>query len=158
PGIQKVALYEPPLTTDHSSPTTWVPRYEREVAAGKLASALVTVIKGTQDSSVFAFVPRFVLVPLMKLASRSDATQVQGDDVPIAALIPTMRFDVKLVRESEGSLERFRGMRPQVLLLGGSKSARFLRDALDALHAVLPEAKRVELKGLGHVAADNGGR
>jgi pimeloyl-ACP methyl ester carboxylesterase len=161
PGIEKVAVYEPPLVTVHTSPPMdMITRYKRELAEGKLAAALVTVIKGIADSSLieFARLPRFLLVPLIKYLLHNEARQVQGDDVPIASLIPTFLFDAKLARETEGLLADFGAIRPKVLLLGGSKSARFLRTALDDLQAVLPDAKRVELKGLGHVAADNTGR
>ena len=49
-------------------------------------------------------------------------------------------------------------MKADVLLLGGSKSAPYLRHALDALGGVLPNAQRIELPGVGHLAADNGGK
>ena len=39
PSIRKVAVYEPPLSLHGSVPTSWVPRYERELVKGKLASA-----------------------------------------------------------------------------------------------------------------------
>jgi pimeloyl-ACP methyl ester carboxylesterase len=156
--ILKIALYEPPLIADFSTEMTWVPRYNRELAAGKLASAMVTVIRGVQDSSLFALMPRFLLVSLVKYLIRSDATHVRGDDVSIESLIPTFAFDAKLVEETEGRLKTFGNLRPKVLLLGGNKSGRFLRAALDDLQAVLPNAKRVELKGIGHLAADNSGK
>jgi hypothetical protein len=45
-----------------------------------------------------------------------------------------------------------------VLLLGGSKSPKYLKSALDALGAVVPHARRVELRGVDHLAADNVGK
>ena len=35
PAIRRVAVYEPPLSVNHSTPTGWVGRYDREVAAGQ---------------------------------------------------------------------------------------------------------------------------
>lgn len=55
-------------------------------------------------------------------------------------------------------LDRFAGLSCEVLLLGGSKSARNLTAALDGLGAVLPRARRVTLPRAGHTAADNGGK
>jgi len=43
----------------------------------------------------------------------------------------------------------------EVLLLGGSRSARNLTASLDGLSRVLPEAARVVLRGTGHTAPDN---
>jgi hypothetical protein len=44
------------------------------------------------------------------------------------------------------------------LLLGGSKSPSFLTRTLDALSRVLPNVERVELQGLLHGAALDGGK
>jgi pimeloyl-ACP methyl ester carboxylesterase len=45
PAILKAAVYEPPLSVNHSTPTGWLARYDREVAQGKLASAAITAIR-----------------------------------------------------------------------------------------------------------------
>jgi pimeloyl-ACP methyl ester carboxylesterase len=156
PAIYRVALYEPPLPTDRSLPATWAPRYEKELAEGRLGSAMVTIIKGTGDSSIVSALPRFILEPLMTLAIRAESGQ--SDGVPLKTLIPTVHFDTQLVAEMEGSLENFKAIRAEVLLLGGSKSKEYLKDALDALESVLPHVRRVEYSGLGHLAADNDGK
>ena len=52
----------------------------------------------------------------------------------------------------------FKTMRAEVLLLGGARSQRYLRSALDALAQVIPRAHRVEFPGVGHLAADNDGK
>jgi pimeloyl-ACP methyl ester carboxylesterase len=159
PAIQKVALYEPPLPLPgHPSPSAWVARYKQELAQGKLGAAMVSIIKGTGDSPLLAAFPRFLLVPLMTLAIRAEAKEVKDDEIPLQALIPTMRYDSQLVKDMEGSLEHFRGLQAKVLLLGGSKSAAYLKDALASLSMVLPHAQRIELAGLGHSAADNSGK
>lgn len=157
-GIDKLALYEPPLTTENACPSAWVSRYERELDAGNLAAAMVTAIKGTGDVSALAYVPRFVLVPLFRLAVRADAKAASGDRISIAELIPTLRYDARLVREAESLLDNLGPIRSDVLLLGGDRSAPFLRVALDALATRLPSARRVELKAIGHLAADDSGR
>ncbi|HEX9296586.1 MAG TPA: alpha/beta hydrolase [Polyangiaceae bacterium] len=59
PSVRRVALYEPPLPVEGASPTAWVAHDERELARGDLAAAMVTVIKGTEDSSLLAFLRTF---------------------------------------------------------------------------------------------------
>jgi pimeloyl-ACP methyl ester carboxylesterase len=49
-------------------------------------------------------------------------------------------------------------VRAEVLLLGGSESPSFLKRTLDALCRVLPNVERVELQGLSHGAALDGGK
>jgi pimeloyl-ACP methyl ester carboxylesterase len=200
PAIGKVALYEPPLSVNHSTPTDWLARYDREVAQGRLGSAMVTAIRGTKTAPpLLRFVPRFVLDwplnraarlgaedgdegrkgnsggrlparraalrlalwPLRRAATRHgthDHGPANPADVPIKALVATMHYDVLLVRESESRLEDFRSVPAKVLLLGGSKSPRYLKETLDALEKVLPHEERVEFQGVGHVAADNNGQ
>ncbi len=77
--------------------------------------------------------------------------------VPLANLVPTMRYDAQLVIESEGTLSTFAAVRIDVLLLGGSRSPAYLKNTLTALAGVLPHARRVTLPGVGHTAPDNGG-
>jgi pimeloyl-ACP methyl ester carboxylesterase len=73
PTIRKVALYEPPLSINHSTPIEWVHRYDREVAAGKLGSAMVTAIRGTQTGPLFfRLVPRLIIDPLLNAATHID--------------------------------------------------------------------------------------
>lgn len=88
PAIHKVALYEPPLSIDHSTPTDWVTRYDREVAHGKLGSAVVTALRGTQTAPpVLRFVPRILLASLLNLATRvgSEDTDVSNDGSRLAS-------------------------------------------------------------------------
>jgi pimeloyl-ACP methyl ester carboxylesterase len=156
--IDKLALYEPPLLVPGSAHTGWVPRYERELAAGKLASAMVTILKGAGDPSIFTSLPRFLLEALFRAAIRSEGKTEETGEPALKDLIPTMHFDAQLVAETEHALTSLANVKAQVLLLGGTKSARYLHRALDALEQVLPNVDRQELGGLGHLAADNGGK
>jgi pimeloyl-ACP methyl ester carboxylesterase len=157
PEIAKLALYEPPLSFDAVSSTQWVARYERELNSGKLASAFVSIIKGTGDPGGIQLVPRFVLIPMMKLALKADQKTRRPGLVSIGDLIPTMRYDSRTVIDSAGSLDRFAAVRSHVLLLGGAKSAQYLKAAVDGLSTVLPDARRVTMPGVGHTAAEDTG-
>jgi uncharacterized protein (DUF2336 family) len=68
-----------------------------------------------------------------------------------------MRYDPQAVMQAAGLTKKAKALRARVLLLGGSKSPDYLRVALDSLQASLPEASRVELRGVGHLAPDDGG-
>jgi len=167
PSIHKAALYEPPLDVDNSIMTvlSFMPRFDREIAEGKVAEATVTLLKdfggyflpGSMQSLI-VIAPRFLLVRVFRGVLRNDAKNIKGDDVPLRVLIPTFHFDYQLVVEMKGTLENFRAVRADVLLLSGSKSPSFLKHTLDALNKVLPSVERVELLGLGHGAALDGGR
>lgn len=158
PSLRKVALYEPPLAiVGVPSPMAWAPRYERELALGDLAAAMVSCMEGTSDIATIK-VPRFILTPLMRLAIAASASGGKGGNVPLDVLIRSVHFDICLAAEMTGTVETFKAAVPEVLLLGGDRSAAYLPPALDALADILPNAKRIELSGLGHLAADDVGQ
>ena len=159
PAITRLALYEPPLEFDGVTQTAWLPRYERELAAGQLAAALVTIMKGTADRTAFRLVPRFLLTSAIgHVMRRTEGSSVPAGVISLRDLIPTMHYDARTVLDAAGPLDRFAGLSCDVLLLGGSKSARNLTAALDGIAAALPRARQVTLPGVGHIAADNSGK
>lgn len=156
PTIHRAAIFEPPLILNGSASTAWLARYDREMAQGKVAAALVTGVKGAQmGPPVFNLVPRWLLELLTKMAMASEDKKAKEDDVTFRALAPTLHYDGQIVVEMSGRLERFRAMPVEVLLLGGSKSPAYLKVALDALENVLPHVTRIEFPGLGHGATGN---
>ena len=159
PGIAKLALYEPPLETETMTQRAWVSRYERELARGDLAAALVTVLKGTADRTPFRFVPRILLEGGIRLGIRSAGRKPSPPGVvhPLD-LIATIHYDAIVVAEAAGRLERFATLGCEVLLLGGKRSNKSLGAAVDGLAEVLPGARRVTLSRVGHTAADNSGK
>ena len=157
PTILKAALYEPPLSISGSVPTSWVVRYDREIAQGKLAAAAITAMKGIGTEPVFSTLPRFVLVPLMALLMRVQ-NEEKNDNVPIRALIPTQHFDMRIVQDMSDTLQDYASLQTQVLLMGGTKGPSFLRFALDQLSSTLPHVQLQIFSGLGHDGPEDDGR
>ena len=158
PVIRKLALYEPPMSINGSNPAAWLPRYDSEIAAGNLPAAMVSVSKGVPVSRVFSRLPRLIGTLLMRVAIPAEAKRTSGDDVSLAALIPTMHGDAQVVIDAADKMNSYRDVESHVLLLGGSKSPRSLKVAVDSLAGMLQNVERVEIAGVGHMAADNGGR
>jgi pimeloyl-ACP methyl ester carboxylesterase len=155
PTIARLALFEPPLSVGGHSSTAWVPRYERELAKGKRGAAIATIVKATEGVRA----PHIVLAAAMGvMLRRGDARARRAGAPPISDLVAAMRDDIRIVKESEGPLDRFASIQCEVLLLGGAKSPAYLEAALHGLEAVLPNVRRVTLPGVGHRAANNGGR
>ena len=112
-----------------------MPRFDR-IAEGKLANATVTMIK---DFSIYfglplwiTGLPRFVLESIFKLYCLYKPKNVKRDDVSFTVLIPSFHFDYQLVVEMKGTLENFKMVPDEVLLIGGSKSP-YLEHTLDEL-------------------------
>lgn len=157
--IRQLAVYEPPFPVPGAtSPMAWVERYEAEVARGDLAAAMVSVIRGAADPNLMSVLPRLLFEPVLRFALPKQARRVQPPDVALAALIPTLHYDVQLIPAFEGKLQDYQRLRTDVLLLGGSQSRDYLRAGVDALERVLPRVRRAEFAGLGHLAADDMGR
>lgn len=157
-AIERVALYEPPFSVGNRDNAHWAPRHAREIERGAIGAAMLTVMKGTGDSRLLRLLPYWPAARFFDLLLRFDADRVAPGDTPIAALVPTMQYDARIVKEASPHLERFRALRSDVLLLGGSESAAFLGAAMDAIEEILPRRSRVVLPGVGHTAADNHGK
>lgn len=160
PDITRLALYEPPLTFGGVVHGGWAPAYERQLAAGKPGAALVTVLKATADrTSPVRWLPGRLLGGALDSAiRRTEGRPARDGALSPRELIPTLRYDAQTVNGAAGPLERFAALCCEILLLGGSRSARSLTASLDGLSRVLPDARRVVLRGAGHTAADNSGR
>ena len=153
PGIERIALYEPALLLDGYQPSLvdWLPRFDREIADGKTAAALITSMLGLQlGPAAFHVMPRWLLEGFTNMAMKSEDRKAGPDDVTMRKLAPTVRYEGQLIAEMAGALESFRDLSTDVLLLGGSKGLKFLKPGLAALEQVLPHARRVEFAGLDH--------
>ena len=155
PAIQKAAIYEPPLFVN-GMPTALLARYEREITQNKLAAALITGMKAAQmGPPMFQAMPHWLLSSLISRIMKSEDKHGSGEYLSMRTLAPTLRYDFQVVAQMNGTLESFRAIHCEVLLLGGSKSPAYLKADLDALEKVLPQAKRVEFPGLDHGSSWN---
>jgi pimeloyl-ACP methyl ester carboxylesterase len=159
PAIQKAALFEPPFMFNGTAPTTMFTRLDREIAEGRIASALITGMKAAQlGPPLLDHMPRWLLERLTEMMMANEEKKAGPDEVTMRMLAPTLQYDFQLVIEMAGALASFRAIRAGVLLLGGSKSPAYLKAALDSLQKLLPGARRVEFPGLGHEASGNADR
>ncbi|MGB9371313.1 MAG: alpha/beta hydrolase [Halobacteriota archaeon] len=162
PSIHKVALYEPHLYVNKSEMERFnqlMQRMDKEIAEGKLKSAMVTGLdvdtKVSGDKppySLLYHMPRSIWKLIFAFILAVYESNTKGDDVQLKDLMPTLHYDLMLVNETEGKLESFKDVSAEVLLLGGSKSPLILKHSLDGLNKVLPHVHRIELKGLDHKA------
>ena len=155
PAIRKAVIYEPPLFVN-GLPTALMKRYEKEMAEGRLAAAMITAMQATQmGPQIFNVIPRGLLELLTNKMMESEDKSAKSGDITMRMLAPTLQHDFQVVAEMNGKLTTFRAINKEILLLGGSKSPNFLKADLNALEKVLPDAARVEFPGLGHAAAWN---
>ncbi|MGH3200288.1 MAG: alpha/beta fold hydrolase [Streptosporangiaceae bacterium] len=156
PGIRMIAVYEPALTMDATANTAWLQRFDRELADGKLAAAMITSMYGLELAPpFFKFMPRRLLASLTEKAMKSEDSKAAPDAITMRKLVPTIHPEGVLIVEMAGTVDAFRTVTADVLILGGSKGLPFLRPARDALARTLPNSRRVEFPGLDHGASSD---
>ena len=157
--LKKIALFEPPIPVAGTNPSAWANNYNLAIANQNFGKAFISIVKGTGDSSIMKSLPTFITEPFMNIAINLEAKEkVNKDEVPLKALIAAMQYDIQIVNQSRGIIDKCKNIRIEILLLGGQKSQRYLKVGLDALNVVLPQARRKEFSNVGHLAADNGGK
>jgi len=121
-----------------------------------VAAALITSMKAAQmGPPIFNFIPRWLLESLVNMAMKGEAKKGSGGYVPMRDLALTLRYDFRVIAEGRENLDRFKGVRAEVLLLGGSRSPAYLKAASGTLEQILPHARRFEFPGLNHSASWN---
>ncbi|HEX9067862.1 MAG TPA: alpha/beta hydrolase [Ktedonobacterales bacterium] len=151
PAIHRLALYEPALVQSPKQIKAVLTRFDQELAQGKTADAMVTAMKGAQmGPPIFNLMPRWLLARLTTMAMAAEAKSAKPGEVTMGILGPTLHYDFALIAETSGKEEMFRSVRQETLLLGGSASPAYLKQAVRTLAGILPHARRVEFPGLDH--------
>lgn len=162
PAIQKVVSYEPVLLFGQPGQKEFegtIDRYNRDIASGNLARTMVGLTKAEHaDTGKIKAMPDFLLEILFKLVLSSDARKVKDGELSYRELLPTLGPELQVVRSTNGTIEDYRAISAEVLLLVGGKSNAFLKSTSIALSKMLPHAHLVEIQDLAHGAAQDYGK
>ena len=149
PGIRKAAVYEPAFILDGTTYTSWLPRYDREMAQGKVAAALVTSMAGLRLGPP-AWFPRGLLTAVTKAMMKSQDKKAAPGVPTMRALAPTLHYEGLLLTEMTGKAATFADVAADVLLLTAGRGLSWLRPGFDALAMILPSVTRHEFADLDH--------
>ncbi|GGF51281.1 alpha/beta hydrolase [Marmoricola endophyticus] len=152
----QVAVYEPPFYP-HGVDEHGVRRIDEEIERGDLGAALLDalLVAGTAPR-LLERVPRPIAHRLAGIVVRADHLLRHGS-TSFAHLLPGVRYDFHDVAQLGANLDRYSTLRKPVLLISGTTSPPFLREAATRLTELLPDVRHVELVGLGHDGPWNGG-
>ena len=159
PQVRRVAAFEPPFYPNGID-RRGISRFNADVKRGDFASALVIAgrIVGLAPPPV-----RLLPKPIARLVTGSVIRRDDRGKGPYArlrTLIPAMRFDFEVVAGMNDCRETLGDLLKPVLILSGTRSPRYLRDAARALAKLIPGASRIEFDGLDHAGpwnTDRGG-
>lgn len=159
PVVRRTSVYEPALLSQTGRYTDWLPRFDREIADGDVAAALVTSMYGLDLApAALRLMPRRLLVALTERLMAAEDRQASADAVTMRRLAPTLHHDAALLAETAGTVARYAEVSSDVLLLRGTRRGpAFLAPALDALERTLPSSTTVVLPGLDHGGSSDPG-
>jgi len=152
PALRKVVLYEPALVAA-TAPITfeWISRFDREMAGGDIAAALVTSMIGLRlGPPILSVMPRRLLALLTKVLMNSEDKKASPGEVTMRTLAPSVRYEGQLLAEAAGTVEKYGSVPASVLLLGGGKGLSWLKPTMAELEHSLPRVERIEYPGLDH--------
>jgi pimeloyl-ACP methyl ester carboxylesterase len=162
PTIRKVAVFEPVLFMGQPGLDEFkevVSRGQRLVDRGDVAAAMASLAKDSRDSDTraqtisapYRLLGWVMTQPIMcRLLLWADARLVRGDDAALRDLIVAWKQELDVVEATAGTIDVYKNVAAEVLLLCGSEAPPLFTGTLDALQNVLPRATRVELPGLNH--------
>lgn len=120
---------------------------DREVRRGHMSSWVGTAVHA---------VPSGVGAGLVDLVLRHQ--RPRSGNVAWRELVASLPRELEPVMDTEGTLEEYRQLDAQVLLMYGSETDPMFVDCAEALHAVLPHSTVVRLPGLNHDSAQTYGK
>lgn len=169
PEIRKVAMFEPVIFAGQPGVEEFrevIQRGTSFVEKGDIAGAMASLAKDSQAysgesiSAPYRLMGWAITQPIVCEAFLwVDALTVRGDDVALRDLVKAWKSELEQVQATEGTIEEYRNVNAEVLLMAGKQAPSLFTGTLDALTAVLPHSTRVDLAGVNHGAAqDQGGR
>ena len=169
PQIRKVAVFEPVIFVGQPGLEEFkktIARGEALVATGDIAAAMSSLAADAGNdprtqavSLLYRAMGRVLASPLVCRALLwIDALAARGDSVALRDLVPALIPELRAVTASEGTIDYYRNVTAQCLLMCGTGAPPLFTGTQDALQLVLPHCTRVVLPGLNHGAAqDQGG-
>ena len=146
PRIERLAVYEPGVSIAGSLDTSWLPRFEEEEARGRQATAMAVFLRGTR------LLPFSLPMPLMTVFAQIMLSGSDGREM--RQLMHTTPNEMREIVSHDSDGAEYAEVQVPTVLLGGSKSPRYLTDVLGRLAALMPSARAEIVDGLDHNAPD----
>ena len=134
PEIRKAIIFEPPFYVNESEMNNFNnigKRYDEYVAQGNFSMAMVTSSEIATKVSCdeleppyqwVKYIPNILLRLIFIVVMELDVLMVKKGDLTLKELVPTFHNDVVIVYETKGTIQDFKDVSADVLLLNGSKT------------------------------------
>lgn len=142
--VERLAVYDPAVSVNHSVKADWAPEYERAAAAGDFDRSLAVLIKGVKTGGAFSRMPLSMLTLANKLTAGTPMGK-QARDLMQAGV-----REIKAVIAADMPAEPFLALPLETLIVVGEKSPAYFGVACGQIHDVLSGSSYTILPGYGH--------
>ncbi len=169
--VRRVAAYEPLLLlggSDDADIRRTFTTMQEMIRDGRMGEGIVFSIHDSVDREVRrGHMSSWVGTAVHAIPSRVGASLIdlflrhvhpRPGNVAWRELVASLPAELDPVLDTDGTLEQYRQLGAQVLLIYGSESDPMFGRCADALHAVLPHSTVLRLPGLNHDSAQNYGK
>lgn len=156
PRVTRAAVYEPPFYRDGIS-HEGIEQLGADIEHGHLASALAGSLRTARTAPApLRWLPRPAARLVAAAVLGADARRT-GPAAKLRDLLPGIRYDFNVVGGMDQKMATPGSIDKPMLLLSGTKSPAFLRQAIRDLAGILPQARHIEFDGLDHSGPWNTG-
>lgn len=141
--VERLAVYDPAVSVNHSVKADWTAEYERATAAGDDDRALAVLTKGLETGA-------FSRMPLSMLTIANKLTAGTHVGKQMRELMRTGVREVKAIIAADMPAEPFQELPLETLIVVGEKSPAYFGVACGQIHDVLSGSSYTILQGAGH--------
>lgn len=150
--VSKIAVYEPPISINHSLPSDWLNAFEEALEKKQLKRAMAISLKGLKVQEEINKMPFWCLMLLINLITLIDRKKEKG--TRMLDLLHTLPPDLKMAIKLDSKSERYKQINIPVLLMTGSKSPVYFHDGLKELENNLPSSTTKIFEGFDHYSPE----
>ena len=143
---ERLVVYEPAVSIDHSIPSGQADDLRRELAGPDPARGMVHFAKDV------GAVPAWAPTGPTALFFRMFLSGPGGRE--LSELVPLVLPDIEMIEADDGPASRFAAITAPALVMWGDRSPPFLVDAARKVVAAIPNGKGLQLPGQRHDAPD----
>lgn len=143
--ITRLAVYEPAVSIQGSIPSAWLPAYTHAIGQGKYAQAMSLFVHG-MPFNWMGQLPVWLLQAFFSLMLRGPEAE------EIIPLLQAGVYEMETGIGLDSTCHRYSHISAETLLIGGSKSPKFLLGVLPQLEEIIPNSRRLLLPGFTHTA------
>jgi len=143
--VERLAVYDPAVSVNHSVKADWTTEYERATAAGDDDRALAVLQRGLEAGGAFSSrMPLSMLTLANKLTAGTSVGKQQRE------MMRTGVREIKAIIAADMPAEPFLELPLETLIIVGEKSPAYFGVACGQIHDVLSGSSYTILPGFGH--------